>query len=129
MPSHLLLCGVRLLESLDEAASGATERAAWAVRRAFFRDCADVGDRSVLLEIAERCGIPVAAIERQLDNGAAHAALASDLDEARDQQVRSSPTLLLNEGRQRLVGNVGYRVIEANVSELIDRPEVQHSWC
>jgi predicted DsbA family dithiol-disulfide isomerase len=48
---------------------------------------------------------------------------------AKDQDVRSSPTLLFNEGRQRLSGNVGYRIIEANVRELLDRPIVQHSWC
>jgi len=43
--------------------------------------------------------------------------------------VSSSPTLLLNEGRQRLVGNVGYRILEANVRELFERPGVQQSWC
>jgi len=129
MPSHLLLCGVRSLEHAGDVASGATARVSWAVREAFFRDCADVGARDVLLGIAEGCAIPMATLERQLGSGAAHAALAADLEAARDQQVRSSPTLLLNDGRQRLIGNVGYRVIEANVSELLDRPEEQHSWC
>ena len=36
---------------------------------------------------------------------------------------------MLNEDRQRLTGNVGYRVIEANVRELLERPSAQHSWC
>lgn len=33
-----------------------------------------------------------------------------------------SPTLIFNEGRQRLNGNVGYRVIEANIRELRHNP-------
>ncbi len=129
MPSHLLLCGVRRLERLEEVPAGAQARVAWALRQAFFTDCADVGERGVLLEVAERCGVPAAALERQLHRGAAHAALCEDLDQAREFSVRSSPTLLLNEGRQRLVGNVGYRILEANVRELFERPGVQHSWC
>ena len=35
----------------------------------------------------------------------------------------------LNEGRQLLAGNVGYRVIEANIRELLDTPGDQQSWC
>jgi len=37
--------------------------------------------------------------------------------------------LLFNEGRQVLTGNVGYRVIEANVRELLRVPVDQSSWC
>jgi hypothetical protein len=37
---------------------------------------------------------------------------------------------LFNEGRQVLTGNVGYRVIEANVRELLRQPsDDQSSWC
>ncbi|TPV95892.1 MAG: disulfide bond formation protein DsbA, partial [Myxococcales bacterium FL481] len=34
-----------------------------------------------------------------------------------------------NEGRQRLNGNVGFRIIEANVRELLRHTETEHSWC
>lgn len=133
MPAHLFLCAVRLVES-GEAASAARsgglfDRAAWAVRCAFFAELADVSRRPVLLEIAERAELPVAEIERVLDGGAAHAALAGDLDLAREFTVRASPTLLLNEGRQQLTGNVGYRIIEANIRELLEAPSGQQSWC
>ena len=41
-----------------------------------------------------------------------------------------SPTFILNEGRQKLYGNVGYRVIEANLQELLKSPDAsQASWC
>ena len=71
----------------------------------------------------------VAAIEGALQSGAAHAALSTDLKQAQEFGVRASPTLTFNEGRQTLTGNVGYRVMEANVRELINEPADQHSWC
>jgi len=43
--------------------------------------------------------------------------------------VSVSPTLIFNEGRQRLNGNVGYRVIEANIRELLHNPPGEESWC
>jgi CubicO group peptidase (beta-lactamase class C family) len=43
--------------------------------------------------------------------------------------VRGSPTWVLNEGRQVIYGNVGYRVLNANVEELINRPIEEASWC
>jgi predicted DsbA family dithiol-disulfide isomerase len=129
MPCHLLLCAVRELEARGDAEPGAQARAAWSAREAFFRECADIGTRSALLEIAERAGIPAARIEPVIDGGIAHAALSADLADVREQTVRASPTLMLDEDRQRLTGNVGYRVIEANVRELLEKPTGQQSWC
>jgi predicted DsbA family dithiol-disulfide isomerase len=126
---HLFLCAVRDLErtSLDP---GAFSRACWALRQAFFRDLEDVSRRDTQLSIAERLGLPIAEIERRLDDGVAHAELSGDYELARELQVNLSPTLILNEGRQRLNGNVGYRVVEANVRELLHQPSGEHaSWC
>lgn len=69
------------------------------------------------------------ALERALNCGAAHAAFAEDLEPARRQNVQASPTLIFNEGRQRLSGNVGYRLIEANIRELVEEAPGQQSWC
>ena len=46
-------------------------------------------------------------------------------------QIRldGSPTYLLNQGRQKLYGNVGYKIIEANVEEVLRRPAEAASWC
>jgi predicted DsbA family dithiol-disulfide isomerase len=129
LPAHLLLCATRLLEGAEEVKPGTLPRVAWAVREAFFARCEDVGAAGVLLAIGERAGLEVAKVQALLDSGAAHAALAADLELARDYAVRASPTLVLNEGRQQLTGNVGYRVIEANIRELLERPEGGHSWC
>jgi predicted DsbA family dithiol-disulfide isomerase len=129
MPGHLFLCAIRSLEESGEVERGTLARAAWTVRDEFFTNCSDVASRPVLLSIGERVGIAPAKLERLLDSGIAHAELSSDLALARDHFVRASPTLVLNEGRQQLTGNVGYRVIEANVRELLERPEGGHSWC
>lgn len=127
LPAHAVLCAVRLLDAAERRSRVAAVAAA--IRDAFFRDLVDVSQREALLDIVERCGIPAPRVARLLDNGAAWAALSSDLDLARDQQVRASPTLIFNEGRQRLTGNVGYRVIEANVRELLQAPAAGQSWC
>jgi predicted DsbA family dithiol-disulfide isomerase len=127
MPSHLFLCALRLLDA--GGAGPQLPRAAWAVREAFFRDGADISRQDVLFGIAERLGLPVADIERVLKSGAAHAELSGDIEMARTHGIQASPTLLFNEGRQRLTGNVGYRIIEANVRELLESDPNQLSWC
>lgn len=127
LPAHAVLCAVRLLDAED--ALNRVAPLASAIRSAFFRDLVDVSQRRHLLDLVEACGLPASRVAALLDNGAAWAALAADLDLAREQNVRASPTLIFNEGRQRLTGNVGYRVIEANVRELLQAPAGGQSWC
>ncbi len=129
LPGHLLLAGLRALEAREEVAPDTEARAAWALREAFFQECADVSDRATLLSLAERVGAPSQAVTAVLDRGEAHALLSQDLADARDLGVQISPTLVFNEGRQRLAGNVGYRVLEANVRELLERPDDTPAWC
>jgi len=129
MPCHIFLSAVRELEARGDAEPGSQARVAWAAREAFFRECADIATHSVLLEIGEHTGIPAARVEPLIEGGIAHAALSADLADVREHTVRASPTLMLDEDRQRLTGNVGYRVIEANVRELLEKPTGQQSWC
>ena len=131
LPAHLFLSALKLLEPqvVDEDGNTVFERAAWALREAFFRDLVDISQHSELMKIAAKLGLATADIEKILADGAAHALLSEDIAMARDQSVRASPTLLFNEGRQVLTGNVGYRVIEANVRELLRAPADQSSWC
>jgi predicted DsbA family dithiol-disulfide isomerase len=129
MPAHLFLCAIRYLESSSSCVSGSGDRAAWAVREAFFRQGRDISKGRVLFEIAESIGLQASALEDAIATGAAHAALAEDFELARNQSIAASPTLLFNEGRQRLTGNVGYRIIEANIRELLEGAPGQLSWC
>jgi len=117
------------VESSIRCSPGSVDRAAWAFRDAFFRHGRDISQGKVLFEIAETIGLPASEIEDAIATGAAHATLAEDLELARSQSIAASPTLLFNEGRQRLTGNVGYKIIEANVRELLEHAPGQLSWC
>ena len=74
--------------------------------------------------------LPLPQVADLIESGEAHAALHIDFEAKDRYHVPGSPTLVLNEGRQRLYGNVGYRVIEANVHELLRDPRSgEASWC
>lgn len=106
------------------------EQAIWLFRDMFFREGKDIARVCIQDEIAKKLDLPLEKIHELIDSGQAHAALHAD-DEARQQyKVPSSPTLVLNEGRQLLYGNVGYRIIDANVRELLHNPDHgEASWC
>ena len=131
MSCHLFLHAIGMLEAKAIVGNEDKpyERAIWAFREAFFTQLADVSDRGVQFEIARRLGLPIAEIRAHIDSGEAYAQLSKDLDLVKEHSVTVSPTLIFNDGRQRLNGNVGYRVIEANIRELLlNRPDEQ-SWC
>jgi predicted DsbA family dithiol-disulfide isomerase len=128
-PAHLAVCAVRLLERGQAAEPGSSEALAHRLRRAFFAEAQDISREEVLRAAVEGIGVDPAAVARHVASGGAHAELSADYEQARDQDVRMSPTILLNEGRQRLSGNVGYRVIAANVREVLEKRPGQVSWC
>jgi predicted DsbA family dithiol-disulfide isomerase len=133
VPAHLYLRAVKLLEDEGglEVGDGRSpfERLMWELRLAFFCDAKDISKRDVLDDIAERLGIPSAQVARVIDDGRAFAELAYDTELQRQHNVSVTPSLVLNEGRQLLNGNVGYRVIEANVRELVSNRVAEMSWC
>ena len=106
------------------------EAYAWRLREAFFVELRNIAESSVQLELAEQIDIPVGAIQREIESGAAYAATCADRELQEQYFVRGSPTWVLNGGRQSLYGNVGYRIIEANVKELLSDPSGDSaSWC
>ena len=44
---------------------------------------------------------------------------SKNYQDADKMRIEGSPSFVLNEGRQNLYGNVGFRVIEANIVELL----------
>jgi predicted DsbA family dithiol-disulfide isomerase len=100
------------------------------LRLAFFERCLDISSRSVLEDVLEVAGVPVNEVQEVIDSGVAHADLEADFRDQQILMVQGSPTFVLNEGRQKLFGNVGYGVIEANINELL-RSQVAGaaSWC
>lgn len=136
--AHLFLKAIELIESEQAAVDGSPKpyldrlstRAAWEVRKAFFSSGLDVSDWAVLAQLADRLGVEYGAIEKKIRSSEAVARLAADYDLSRKHDVVVSPTLIMNDGRQRLHGNVGYRLIEANVKELLRNPSRDEaSWC
>lgn len=123
-PAHLVLKAVQRVDAglclplLNE------------LRRAFFERCLDIADRSVLDDALDAIGAPVNDVRVMIDNGVAYADLEADRREQQSLMVQGSPTFILNEGRQKLYGNVGYGVIEANIKELLRSPVAgAASWC
>ena len=138
MGCHLFLKAVSLLEQdglispeprPEWAGRSLFEETIWRLRLAFFRDLQDIGRLDCQRAIAAQLDLPWEAIQERLENGAACAAFHTDLEIRERYGVRGSPTFILNEGRQILYGNVGYKIIEANIHELLERPQDQASWC
>lgn len=115
----------RSVSSIASSTCSATSRR---FRLGFFRDLLDIADRSNQEAIALDLALPLAAIGRQIDSGAAHAAPCADFDAKERQFVEGSPTFMLDDGRQKLYGNVGYRIIEANITELLVDLGDRASW-
>lgn len=127
--SHLYLKALQLLVAEGKANKEDFNKLAWNVRSAFFKDAKDISQISILTELAQDLSLPIEALQEKIDSGAAIAALCSDMEMREQFKLEGSPTYLLNNGRQKLYGNVGYRVLEANVQELFERPEGVASWC
>ncbi len=137
--AHLYLKAIQLLADTGEIDNAASEKlngrtcfeeAIWLFRDVFFREGKNIARRVVQDEVAEKLQLPLQQINKLIDSGKAHAALFQDDMAKNNYTVPGSPTLVLNEGRQLLYGNVGYRIIDANVRELLHNPEHGGaSWC
>jgi len=136
--AHEMLCAARQLANEGVVGSarrddlgGRTllEEATWQIRSAFFEHGRDISDRDVLLDVLGEAGMPTDAIEAKLKSGEAMAEVCRDIELRDSNKIEGSPTYYLNQGRQKLYGNVGYRVVSANLRELLEQPEHQASWC
>ncbi len=114
----------------SQSAPSIFDQLMWAFRCAFFRDCRDISRWDIQCEIAEGFGADIGAIEELIHSGVAFARLATDYQDADKLRIEGSPSFVLNEGRQKLYGNVGFRLIEANIKELFRAPRTDEaSWC
>ena len=134
--SHLFLKAVQLLEEKGHISKDSVdgnnslfEEITWKIRLAFFREGQDISHMDTLYTIAEQHDLPANIIRELIDNGEALAALCRDVELRDEYKVEGSPTFILNEGRQKLYGNIGYKIIEANVQEVLYQPENQAKWC
>ena len=133
---HVFLKAIALVERDTQEAEPLpylerlSTRAARETRLAFFAEAKDISDWHVHKDIATGLGIDYDQVDKTIKSSEAVAAVAADYDIAQKHGIQGSPTVLMNEGRQKLFGNVGYRLLEANVQELLRRkPENEASWC
>jgi len=124
LQAHLFLKAVALVT--DEAL---VEPVAIRIREAFFSEARNINDYSTLIECAEAENIDEPLLKTALRDGSAIADLSDDQRNANALGMRGSPTWVLNEGRQLLYGNVGYRILHANIEELARHPTLEASWC
>lgn len=136
--SHLFIMAVQTLVASNDISNTAQkqfqqpsllEELIWQIRLAFFRDLKDVSNMDILMEIASSLSLPTEKIQTALNNGSALAAYSRDIEIKDEFNIEGSPTYILNDRRQKLYGNVGYRIIEANIQEILNKPHVEASWC
>lgn len=133
--AHLFLKAVQKWEHETWTVKGHSsdsifDQVVWAFRCGFFRDCRDIACWDIQCEIAENSGVDITAIEKSIHNGTAFASLAADYQDADKMRIEGSPSFVLNEGRQKLYGNIGFRLMEANIQELLRAPHSDEaSWC
>ena len=82
------------------AEAGAFEPVHEALFRAFFEDGLDIGDRSVLLDIATTCGLDSADLHRALDDPARIDRVVADEDLAARIGITGVPAMLVRHGGQ-----------------------------
>jgi predicted DsbA family dithiol-disulfide isomerase len=122
--AHLVMKAAELVSGQADAM-----RLATALRKSFFVDTLDIGNLDVALQVAADSGFDRGAIISRMETGEPQAALMADLEVSQELRIKGSPSWVMNDGRQILYGNVGYRVLSANIEELLNNPEQEASWC
>lgn len=122
--AHMLIKAVELVSDRESAIQFANT-----LRKSFFVHANDISDLGTLFTLIKQQKIDTQQVKKTLDNGTALAALMSDYQKAHELGIKGSPTFVMNNGRQNLFGNVGYKVLKANIEELLIHTSTQASWC
>lgn len=118
---------LKAIEQLYDASQ--SEQFAVILRKSFFEQAQDIGNMTVIDQLISDSGLDAQAVKQQRLSGLAIAALMGDIKTAQQNAISGSPTWLINQGRQKLYGNVGYRILSANIDELLKQPKHEASWC
>jgi predicted DsbA family dithiol-disulfide isomerase len=86
-----------------------------AMFRAYFVDARDISDTSVLLEIVEQVGLPVAAAREVIEKRTFKDAVDEDWKLSREYGITGVPTFVI--GRRGVVGAQPYEALEQLVKE------------
>jgi predicted DsbA family dithiol-disulfide isomerase len=122
--AHIMIKAVELADGKRAAVDFAL-----AVRKAFFVEARDISDLTFLHELVKKQSLDGNRIEQAISGGMAVASLLGDYQQANKQGIKGSPSYVVDNGRQTLYGNVGYRVLHANIEELLKSPADEANWC
>ncbi len=122
--AHLFLKAVAIAANESQMDTMATM-----IRRQFFTQATDIGDLEILLGMCDDLPIDREEVLTALTDGRAMSALSTDMKSGRETAIKGSPSWVLNNGRQILYGNVGYRILSSNIEELLNNPTEEASWC
>ncbi|PCH96384.1 MAG: disulfide bond formation protein DsbA [Gammaproteobacteria bacterium] len=121
---HLVLKAIELAYSPQQSIALALK-----FRHAFFVDARDISNIEILFAIIENAGLDSLLVNKAILNGSAMAELMHNYQQAKTLGLKGSPSYIIDNGRQILYGNVGYRVLLANIEEQLNKPESEASWC
>ncbi len=121
---HLVLKAIELTYSCKHSIELALK-----FRQAFFIEAKDISNLDVLFAIIEQAGLDSVQVNQALLDGRAIAGLMRNYQQAKALALKGSPSYIIDNGRQTLYGNVGYRVLLANIEEQLTKPSSEASWC
>ena len=121
---HLVLKAIELTCSCKKSIELALK-----FRQAFFVEAKDISNIEVLFALIEEAGLDSTQVNKAILDGRAMAGLMHNYQQAKGLGLKGSPSYIIDNGRQTLYGNVGYRVLLANIEEQLNKPESEASWC
>jgi predicted DsbA family dithiol-disulfide isomerase len=122
--AHLLIKAVQLTHNEQSAIDFALT-----LRKAFFEQAMDISNLTLLDTLIDHSGFDSNTIHQHIDSGRAMAALMRDYQTSQQQNIKGSPSYVMDNGRQVLYGNVGYGILSANIQELLKHRGNAASWC
>ncbi len=111
----LIACSRPALEAAEYAKEHASfEQFHLAIFKAYWEDCQNIGLRSVLRDIAERCGLDGDELELCLDEGRYTQRIEQQNEEAREMGINGIPAYII--GRNIIEGAQPYEFFQNAVS-------------
>ena len=120
---HLVLKAIALSYSREVSVDFALK-----FRHAFFVDAVDISQVELLLTLIDKAGFDSVKVNEVILNGSAMAALMQNYQQAQKLNLQGSPSYIIDQGRQMLYGNVGYRLLLANIESALHKPKNDTSW-
>lgn len=121
---HLVLKAIELTYSCQQSIELSLK-----FRQAFFVEAKDISHLDILFAIIEDAGLDSMQVNTAILDGSAMAGLMHNYQQAKTLGLKGSPSYIIDNGRQILYGNVGYRVLLANIEEQLNKPQSEASWC